>query len=167
MSRATGVPGIDIPLHARTIFDAFLPHGQTITFFHSVSIAAHYGHFAIVRRLLPTANEPEIRAALYDAAAYGHLEIVRFFRRRGYHCTSDDADAAARNGHLEIVRNLRKHGIHCTQEGANGAAENGHIHVVIYLCRRNVKCSPLAFRRAINNAHWHVVQYMLDHYSVA
>ena len=107
MSRATGVPGIDIPLHARTIFDAFLPHGQTITFFHSVSIAAHYGHFAIVRRLLPTANEPEIRAALYDAAAYGHLEIVRFFRRRGHHCTSADADAAARNGHLEIGRKLR------------------------------------------------------------
>ena len=83
-----------------------------------------------------------------DAAANGHLEVVRLLRAHGVRCTADGANWAAANGHLEILRDLREHGIHCTSDGADLAARNGHLEVICDLRAHGIHCTERGANKA-------------------
>lgn len=90
--------------------------------------------------LLENRSEECTASALEQAAAKGHLEIVKFLlSRRFSSCSTKVMDNAADNGHCNIVRWLhfdRTEG--CTQLAVDEAAMDGHLAVVqfLYRCRQ-------------------------------
>jgi hypothetical protein len=88
-------------------------------------------------------------AAMDEAAAAGHLEVVKYLHtnpREG--CTCRAMDGAAGSGHLEVVRWLhvnRSEG--CTVTAMDNASLSGHFDVVLSLhCERTEGCSTHALK---------------------
>lgn len=110
-----------------------------------VDSAAHHGR----ESLLPFLGEyPKYYTfttiGFDDAAANGHLQVVKWLRANTKTpCTNGAMDRAATNGHLKVVRflhNRRKEG--CTKAAMDGAARNGHLEVVRFLFEnRSEYCS--------------------------
>jgi ankyrin repeat protein len=74
------------------------------------------------------------KEAMSWAAAYGHLQVVKFLHEKGSVGGKDLMNKAASGGHLEIVRflhNNRTEG--CTNWAMTDAASNGHLDVVRFL----------------------------------
>ncbi|KDO28556.1 hypothetical protein SPRG_06414 [Saprolegnia parasitica CBS 223.65] len=109
------------------------------------------------------------RDAMDNAAANGHLEVVRFLHfNRTEGCTTKALDEAIRNGHLAIVRFLIEH----RSEGASRnmldcAAANGHLEVVQYLhsLGSSIGCTVYTVDVAVSRGHLNVVQFLLTNRS--
>ncbi|CAK4085849.1 unnamed protein product [Aphanomyces euteiches] len=130
------------------------------------------------------------RAALNNAVAHNHVELVDFLARHrtegcdrgtlwasGYslailealhvcpsiHFTSDAMDQAAARGDLAVVRFLherRNEG--CTKKAMDWAAANGHLDVVRFLHEnRKEGCSTRALDEAVRKRHWDIVRFLL------
>ncbi|KAG9409784.1 hypothetical protein AC1031_020095 [Aphanomyces cochlioides] len=109
--------------------------------------------------------------AMDNAAANGHLDVVRFLhehRREG--CTKDAVEKAAANGHLDVVRFLLNHRRECFEKlrGSMGeAVRNGHVDVVKYILALSLgfqASSWLIFMdEACSRGHVDVVQALCKH----
>ncbi|KDO28592.1 hypothetical protein SPRG_06448 [Saprolegnia parasitica CBS 223.65] len=104
--------------------------------------------------------------AMDQAAANGHLEVVRFLHyNRTEGCTVDALDGAILNGHLDIVHFL----IEQRTEGASPnildrAAANGHLGVVKYLhFLGSLGCTVAAVNKAAAGGPLEVVQCLFTH----
>ena len=110
--------------------------------------------------------------ALYWAACYNHLDVVKYLVEQGADIHSEDEEAlccAAGKGHLEIVKYLVEKGadIHVEDDCAFGwAAEGGHLEVVKYLVEHGADINAFynyAFRKATENGYLEVVKYLVEH----
>ncbi|CAH0478204.1 unnamed protein product [Peronospora belbahrii] len=70
-------------------------------------------------------------ASMDDAAANGHLNVLKWMQLNAGYATVAAMDMAASNGHITVVEWLhqkRKEG--CTTSAMNSAAANGHLEIV-------------------------------------
>jgi hypothetical protein len=103
------------------------------------------------------------RAAMTNAAAEGHLEVVKWLHEhRSEGCSPSVINTAARNGHLEVVKWLHEHiMVGCTTAAMDGAAANGHIDVVRWLHEHRTEgCTTTAMDRAAGRGHLDVVEWL-------
>ncbi|KDO28559.1 hypothetical protein SPRG_06417 [Saprolegnia parasitica CBS 223.65] len=100
-----------------------------------------------------------------DVASRGFLPLVRSLHERGLECSSDAMDNAAANGHLEVVRFLHSHRREgCTVFAMDTAAANGHLDVVTLLhFHRTEGCTTKALDSAITNGHLDIVCFLIKH----
>jgi ankyrin repeat protein len=132
----------DVPEDHPTTPRAVLDHLRTRGAFCDLCTAAHIGDLARVRELLDQdpslANRPSeyvtyyacSGTALRNAAAAGHLEIVKLLLERGADPNLPEEGiaprghalySAATNGHLEIAKLLLEHGAHPNVEVESSA----------------------------------------------
>ena len=109
------------------------------------------------------------------AAAYGHLEVLRFLHSSSLR-TNVNADndfafrMAAANGHLEVLKFLQGCSLRINVNADNDfafrmAAANGHLEVMKYLrscsMRLNVNAdNDFAFRMAAANGHLEILKFL-------
>ncbi|EFA79507.1 ankyrin repeat-containing protein [Heterostelium album PN500] len=126
--------------------------------------AAHNGHLDILIALDQFNHLPTTTVALDNAAARGHMKIVRFLHSRQAKCTTNAINYAAYNGHYQVVHFLlenRSEG--CTREAMDLSSMHGHLDIVKLLHERSDKgCSQSAVDLAAGNCHFHVVQFLIE-----
>ncbi|KAG3027418.1 hypothetical protein PC121_g17770 [Phytophthora cactorum] len=108
------------------------------------------------------------KQAMNRAAGNGHLEVVQFLNeRRSEGCTTDAMDLAASNGQLEMVKWLHENlSEGCTQFAMDAAAKNGHFALVKWLhVNRSEGCSAHAMDNAAAAGHFAIVQWLREHYT--
>lgn len=98
-----------------------------------------------------------------NAAANGHLEIIKYLHENRYEgCTTAAIDNAASNNHLEVVKWLyenRKEG--CTNKGSERAAKKGYIDIVIFLYEKKMNVDVGLVKYFANKYKQpHIVEWM-------
>ncbi|CAK4083462.1 unnamed protein product [Aphanomyces euteiches] len=147
-------------------------HMEIVKFFFTVQvpdmsnpidIAAKYGQLDVIRRLLESEINTQLRTtnALDWAAEHGHLEVVEFLTQlRDEGCTTRAMDDAAANGHFEIVEYLHRSLKTSTTEAVDGAASNGHLPIVEFLLANRCEgYTQKAIDGAAANGHLNIVLY--------
>ncbi|KDO32313.1 hypothetical protein SPRG_02792 [Saprolegnia parasitica CBS 223.65] len=127
--------------------------------------AAKMGLLAIVQDL-HSRGEACTTDAMDQAAANGHLEVVRFLQEhRTEGCSTDAMTLAVANGHVDVVRFfIERRGLSVPCDALDVAAVNGHLELVTYLHGLGMT-APLAIDFAAANGHLDVVRFLLDHHS--
>ncbi|GMF22177.1 unnamed protein product [Phytophthora lilii] len=139
-----------------------------------IDFAAEGGNVTMMQWLLDQHSDVGKQWALKNAAANGHLDIVKLLVTKDMVYLDGQAfcDAAA-NGHLKVVRWLRENnlGWNMAYKAMDLAASNGHLEVMQYLhsfC--SATCTHRTMRDAASNGHLRVVQWLhakyADHPSV-
>ncbi|CEP01704.1 unnamed protein product (mitochondrion) [Plasmodiophora brassicae] len=147
----------------------------------SLALAAHRGHLNVVEWLAGHGAEVDTASRavpVVEAAANGHLDIVRFLVERAGADVNFASDgrkaaalaAAAAPGHLDVVQWLIGHGADVNPDHSAvpmiEAAENGHVDIVRILLDNGARldwsnadgyCSLIA---ASNAGHTHVVELL-------
>ncbi|KDO18532.1 hypothetical protein SPRG_16134 [Saprolegnia parasitica CBS 223.65] len=129
--------------------------------------AAAKGHLDVVRYLLPhRMDDVGYAEALDKAAAKGHLNVVQFLlSHRSNVGTANALDGAARGGHEDVVAYLLAQGRPCTSAALDGAADGGHLAIVQRLHAAGALATTAALDRAIVRGHLEVVAFLLAHRS--
>ncbi|KAE9011925.1 hypothetical protein PR003_g14271 [Phytophthora rubi] len=103
-----------------------------------------------------------------NAAANGHLEMVKWLHEQSAWCTKQAMNRAAGNGHLEVVKYLdgnRSEG--CTTDAMDLAAGNGHLEVVKWLHdNRSEGCTCVAMEDSVANGHLDVASWLRETFSI-
>lgn len=111
------------------------------------------------------------------AAAFGHLDVVRFFHetrqpcrhRTGSHKPPTALDIAAMHGNLSVVQYLHEQeppSGSATTEAMDSAAENGHLDIVQFLhLNRDEGCTTQAMDDAVKNHPAGVVTFLREHHN--
>jgi hypothetical protein len=130
----------------------------------TIDAAAYQGNLEMVKYCV-TNKCPMNEWACADAAAYGHLEILKYLREEAK-ATWDSRTAswAARNGHLHILEYLVERKYDGYDEGAcKLAAMNGHFDCLKYLHETaKAPWDYWAVRVAHENNHTECLQYLLQ-----
>ncbi|CAI5705881.1 unnamed protein product [Peronospora effusa] len=133
-----------------------------------VKAAARGGYLHVFEWMLERQDgccpwEVDLRDVLAEAAAHGHLKLMKWLYSRGIDNVGNKVfDRAATEGHLSIVQWLNKH---TKLTGPNdilrGAARNGHLEVVQWLYE-NVCMEQLAsaMDAAAENGHLEILQWL-------
>lgn len=126
--------------------------------------AAEGGNIAMVQWLLTQSRDAGKQWALKNAAAQGHLEIVKLLVSEGMVYLDGEAfyDAAA-NGHLSVVQWLKESnlGLKMAYKAMDLAATNGHLEVMQYLHSNCLAtCTHHTMRKAASNGHLHIVTWL-------
>ncbi|KAL3657637.1 hypothetical protein V7S43_017440 [Phytophthora oleae] len=103
------------------------------------------------------------RDAMDEAAAHGHLDVVKWlYANRSEGCTTAAMDGAARNGHLEMLVWLDKiTNEGCTKKAMQQAAMKGHLEVVKWLATsRKEGCSVEVVEYAIISDNLRVASFL-------
>ncbi|KAE9008305.1 hypothetical protein PR003_g15232 [Phytophthora rubi] len=105
--------------------------------------------------------------AMNDAAANGHLEVVKWLHfNRSEGCTTAAMDKAACRDHIDVVKWLhanRSEG--CTTKAMDKAAANGNLEVVKWLhANRSEGCTVVAIEGALSNGHLGVARWLRSHF---
>ncbi|EGZ08378.1 ankyrin repeat-containing protein [Phytophthora sojae] len=97
-----------------------------------------------------------------NAAANGHLEMVKWLNDQHAWCTKQAMNRAAGNGHLEVVKFLHeKRSEGCTTDAMDLAAGNGYLEVVKWLyANRNEGCTAVAMADSVANEHFEVASWL-------
>ncbi|KAG1702225.1 hypothetical protein DVH05_010015 [Phytophthora capsici] len=130
--------------------------------------AAANGHLEMIKWLHEEHAWCTMQAMNY-AASNGHLEVVKFLHKnRTEGCNTDAMDLAAGNGHLNVVEWLHVNRSEgCTTYAMDSAAKNGYVDVVKWLhCNRNEGCSTRAMDEAASTGRLELVQWLHSRYTV-
>ncbi|ETO58834.1 hypothetical protein F444_22781, partial [Phytophthora nicotianae P1976] len=97
-----------------------------------------------------------------NAAANGHLEMIKWLHQHQAWCTKQAMNRAAGNGHLEIVQFLNEHRSEgCTTDAMDLAASNGHLDMVKWLHENRPEgCTPFAMDSAAKNGLFAVLRWL-------
>lgn len=133
-----------------------------------LKLAVQHGHIHIVEWIFACNSLPmkprSIRDAMDQAAASGHLPLVKWFDdHRSEGCSNVAMDAAAANGHFDVVKWLYEHrNERCSCDAMDGAAANGHLEIVQWLHARGLRvgCTKRAMDRAAEMGYLHVVKWL-------
>jgi hypothetical protein len=107
---------------------------------HWAELAARYGQleslkyilstiYCLERRSLDLILEEDVCAV---AAAYGHLDCLKYAHENGCFWDEVTCHCAARSGHLECLRYAHENGCEWDKDTCSGAAEYGHIECLRY-----------------------------------
>jgi len=98
----------------------------------------------------------------FNAAADGHLDLLKQLRESGYSWDEWTCALAAQNGHIEILQWARKNGCHWDEWTCAYAARNGH-HEILQWARKNgcpwdkQTCINAATNKRIEVLQWAIV----------
>ena len=116
--------------------------------------AAANGHLEVVKYIHAHREEGCSTWAVCGAAENGHSDVVSWFYRNhlGW-CHRWTTEKVAQNGHLEVMKCIHKYGVEeCTTGVMDMAAANGHLDVVQWL---HENCSGGCTMDAMDAAAWH------------
>ncbi|RMX66010.1 hypothetical protein DD238_003165 [Peronospora effusa] len=133
-----------------------------------VKAAARGGYLHVFEWMLERQDgccpwEIDLRDVLAEAAAHGHLELMKWLYSRGIGNVDNKVfDRAATEGHLSIVQWLNKHTkLTRPSDILSGAARKGHFGVVQWLyenlCREQ---TASAMASAATNGHLEILQWL-------
>eukprot|EP01135_Chromosphaera_perkinsii_P006924 Nk52_evm12s628 gene=Nk52_evmTU12s628 len=125
-----------------------------------VNNAAAHGHLNIVKEL----HERGFRGSLYcinQAAMAGNIDMVKYLISMGYQFSEWVLDKACRNGDLEFLHYIESQIQKSPSHvGMTEACKYGNLEVVKYLQRKNISCTGTNFEKACENGHLEVVRYL-------
>ncbi|KAF0692332.1 Aste57867_16589 [Aphanomyces stellatus] len=133
---------------------------------NAIDYAAKLGNLELVRELHARELELELRcteSAMNDAAARGHLDVVKFLHQhRVEGCSTKAMDGAAKNGYLEMVQWLHEHRTEgCTTQAMDNAAANGHVDILEFLHNHRTEgATQFAIQRANTKGHVQCVEWL-------
>lgn len=132
-----------------------------------LEISARHGHFHVMeylmRRFPNLQSRDHISASVMNnAAAGGHLEIVKYLDKIGAKCTVVAVDAAAENGHFDVVEWLNLHRTEgCSSNAMDAACSTGNLKIVKYLHHKaDGDCTRIAPIKAASSGHLDVVSWI-------
>lgn len=105
-----------------------------------------------------------VREGFDEAAANGHLEVVKWIRANHFDgCTTKAMDDAARNGHLDVVKFLHANTTAgCTTLAMDSAASKNRFEVIKWLhANRTDGCTMRAVEHAIAFDNFNIAQWLL------
>ncbi|CAH0485614.1 unnamed protein product [Peronospora farinosa] len=106
----------------------------------------------------------DLKDVLAQAAAHGHLKLVKWLYSRGIGNVNNDVfDQAATEGHLSIVQWLNKHTkLTGHNQTLSDTARYGHLEVVQWLYTKNFfrEQTPSAMASAAINGHLEILQWL-------
>jgi ankyrin repeat protein len=137
-----------------------------------IEIVKHMVESGHIRQEIPLASPTVLDYAIVNAAANGHLNVVKYLVAHGWNPKVNDNEPfrqSATHGKLEVVKYLASLGAYpdCDINHAlRWSAANGHLGVVKYLIE-NLKYDPRCsndepLRNAAENGHWNIVHYLID-----
>ncbi|KAF4135599.1 Ankyrin repeats domain-containing protein [Phytophthora infestans] len=139
--------------------------GDQLTY-EGVMRAVDLGYLDAVQWMMATFSESVVikDVRMENAAANGHLEMIKWLHWHQAWCTKQAINRAAGNGHLEMVKGLdeqRSEG--CTTDAMDLAASNGHLEVVKWLHEnRSEGCTQFAMDMAAKNGFFSVLKWLHD-----
>ncbi|KDO28663.1 hypothetical protein SPRG_06518 [Saprolegnia parasitica CBS 223.65] len=109
--------------------------------------------------VFPWFHDPHL---MDDIAGRGFLSLVQSLHERHFECSTYAMDNAAASGHLEVVRFLQVHRTEgCTASALNSAICHGQLDVVRFLLKHRTEvASPYSLESAAGRGHLDVVQYL-------
>ncbi|EGG22049.1 hypothetical protein DFA_01938 [Cavenderia fasciculata] len=129
------------------------------------------GHLSILKWLIEIRKENNYshNNALFNAARYGHLDVVKYLHGIGLTgITTSPMDYACENNHLDIVKFLRENRTEgCSDLSIDWAAENGHAEMVEYLLTNKLveRFSKESCLIAATRGHYKVIQLLHQYQS--
>ncbi|EGG24530.1 hypothetical protein DFA_02773 [Cavenderia fasciculata] len=151
------------------VVELLLEHGWELGM-EEIHMAVIKGNLSWVQRIYPTLIGNNVPwKTVDDAAAYGHLDILKFFYSEGFRlCRQVDPHngmaLAAENGHLACVEFIHSRNPDVvTTDAMDLAAKNGHLSIVSFLHRnRKEGCTQKALEAALSNGHLSVAKYLVE-----
>jgi len=121
--------------------------------------AVRSGNLHIVKWLRSVACIPWDTDACNDAAANGHLEILKYLQKQAYPMSVSTYVDAAANGHLEIIKWLRENGYSWNELVCSYASRNDHYEILKWLHDNGCPWDKLTI---INAKSYKVLKYAHD-----
>ena len=146
-----------------------------------MKIAAKYGHMDIVlfmielKQSTPRATDWGANywnIAMVNAAAGGHMNIVKLMIGKGANDWNYAMVCAAYGGHMDIVQFMIEEGAHIWDWAMACAAEGGHMDIVQFMIKLNQSTPQVtdwvannwnqAMAGAANGGHMNIVRLMIE-----
>ncbi|MDE2095865.1 MAG: ankyrin repeat domain-containing protein [Patescibacteria group bacterium] len=125
--------------------------------------AAAKGHLSVVKWAW-SKRIPWSAWVCHNAAENGHLRVIKWARKHGCPWNVYTCECAARNGHLAVLRWLRAHGCHWDEETCTEAGSKGHLDVLEWAWMNGCPRDALVLStRVAHIGHLDVLQWLVDH----
>jgi hypothetical protein len=137
--------------------------GDQLTY-EGVMRAVNHGFLAAVKWMRETFPDSVVASDIKmdNAAANGHLEMIKWLHGQHAWCTKQAMNLAASNDHLDVVRFLHENRAEgCTTDAMDLAAANGHLETVQWLHHNRTEgCTQFAMDSAAKNGFFEVVKWL-------
>ena len=125
-----------------------------------VDTAAKHGHLALVERLLASGAPPVSSMGRFEAAAGGHLSVIKFLLERYPYPSTDYLDGAA-GGQVELVQYLVARQAPASEAALPRAISSGQLTIVELLLAAKAPTSAHALEIAIKENQPEIARRLL------
>jgi hypothetical protein len=104
-----------------------------------LNIAARNGNLDLMKHMKKCYNYKFSKRTCYEAAAGGHLDVLKWLKEGSCPWDESTCSSAAFNGHLDVLKWLRENECPWDEETCSEAASNGNFEALRAALARNIK----------------------------
>lgn len=129
-----------------------------------INSASKKGHLNILKWLkaINCYYDIENPSCSMHAAAYGHIEVLTWFKENGYKWDAGVCKYAAKNGQFETLKWLKENNCPWNSSVCDMAAANGHLDILKWLKENNCPWSIWLSNFAFYGNHFKILEWIKE-----